>query len=134
MKWIMRCFFARSTTSEGTQNTEDTVEDMDKDMSVDESSQLGKTHDMCLLKDQMSMELSENTRELIMDEAAKILCKVCLGNMARNKDNVPEVLICCSQCSSTSTKKILFLCVCVISFCANILMIFLLVFQFIRRV
>lgn len=97
-------FVFHSTTSEGTQATEDTIEDIDKDMSVDESSQIDKTHEMNLIKEAMSMELSENTRELIMDEAAKILCKVCLGNMARNKENVPEVLICCSQCSSTSKK------------------------------
>lgn len=82
------------------------MEDTDKDMSVDESSIMDKSHDLTLLKEQMTMELSENTRELIMDETAKILCKVCLGNITRNKENVPEVLIYCSQCSSTSKKII----------------------------
>lgn len=32
----------------------------------------------------------------------EILCKVCLGDQFRNKMNVPEVMISCSQCGSTS--------------------------------
>lgn len=93
-------FFYSSTTSEGTQATEDTLEDMDKDMAVDESE---RSQDSTMQSH--STELSENTRELMMDEASKILCKICLGNMSRNKENVPEVLICCSQCASTSKRR-----------------------------
>lgn len=98
-----------STTSEDTQATEDTLEDIEKDMSLDDTADklAGGATDPTFVddnKDQMQRESLNGRRESTAnnDGSSKTLCKVCLGDQYRNKMNIPEVLISCSQCASTS--------------------------------
>lgn len=103
-------FSCSSTTSEGTQATEDTLEDMDKDMSLDESSLAEKLPDTSIREDRDTnrREMANGVTEALLQEDGKVLCKVCLGDENRNKENAPEVLIYCSQCCSSSTFSFVF--------------------------
>lgn len=76
-------------------------------MSLDEQSHCEKLQDGDTsfrdVKDIAKCEMLNSMRETLSeDENLKLLCKVCLGDQSRNKENVTEVLISCSQCSSLS--------------------------------
>lgn len=75
-------------------------------MSLDETTdKMLVSNDTMFLddKDQVQRNILNGRRESIVNERSmKALCKVCLGDQLRNKMNIPEVLITCSQCASTS--------------------------------
>lgn len=101
---IFRMVFVyfHSTTSEDTQATEETLEDIYKDICRDENNVKIEAKDSSFFGDEEQILREANNDPLSGNDRSKVICKVCLGDQNHNKLGLPEVLISCSQCASTS--------------------------------